>query len=58
MANSHLDVMHLACTVVTEHTSDIIYLTATFGGKLRFWMTRGENLSVAVWEMAARMEDS
>lgn len=58
MENSHLADMVLTCTVVTDHISDVICLTATFGSKLRFWVTWGENLSDAVWEVAAWMEDS
>lgn len=58
MENSHLADMDLACTVVTEHNSDIICVTAVFWCKLRFWITWGENLSDAVWEVVAWMEDS
>ena len=58
MENSYLADMDLACAFVTERTSDIICLTSTFGGKLRFWMTWGENLSDAIGEVAARMEVS
>lgn len=57
MESCHLAGMALSCIVVTEHTSGISWLTATFGGNLRFWMTQGENLGDAIWE-AARMEDS
>lgn len=58
MESSHLADRDLSCTVVTEYTSDISSLTATFGGNLRFWMTWDENLSDAICEVAARMEDS
>lgn len=57
MESSHLADLVLSCVVITDHTSDISCLS-TCGGNLRFWMTRGKNLCDAVWEVAARMEDS
>ena len=50
--------MDLACTVVTEHTADVICLTATFGSELGFWMIWVENLGDAIWEVTVRVEDS
>jgi len=58
MENCHLADMDLACTVVTEHTADVICLTATFGSELGFWMIWVENLGDAIWEVTVRVEDS
>lgn len=49
--------MDLPC-VVAQSALLTSAVTATSGGNLRFWVTQGENLSDAIWEVAARMEDS